>query len=166
MNTFSTLARFNAWVNRRLYEAVATLPEADYLRDRKLFFGSIHRTLDHILVIDRMWSGRMTGEDRGIRSLDQSLHGDFASLRAARVAEDARLVTLVDTLSDDLERPITYRPMTAAKDATMQVGQMLMALFNHQTHHRGQVTAALSQDGVSYRDLDVPYFVVEQKAAG
>ena len=164
MDHYATLARFNAWVNRRLYDAVAGLPAADYLADRGLFFGSVHRTLDHILVVDRLWSGRIAGRDRGIRALDQALHADLPSLSAARAAEDQALVALVDSQAGDYARVVAYRPLGAPGEARMSVGQMLMALFNHQTHHRGQVTAALSQSGLSYPDLDVPYFIAEQGA--
>lgn len=166
MEVYPTLARFNAWVNQRLYAAVAELPEAQYHKDQGLFFGSVHRTLDHILVIDRLWCGRLTGEDRGIRSLDQALNGDFASLKAARTEEDARIVATVDGLGPDLDREITYRGIAGTGSYAMRVGEILMAMFNHQTHHRGQVTTVLTQCGVKYQDLDVPYFAAEQRAAG
>ncbi len=95
MNSFPLMARFNAWVNTRLYGTVAELPEPDYRAERKAFFGSIHRTLNHLLVVDRLWTGRMEGLDHGDLTLADVPYDDFASLRAARTAEDERLIAVV-----------------------------------------------------------------------
>ena len=164
MHNLALMARFNAWVNQRLYDAVASLPEEDYRRDRGLFFRSVHDTLNHILVVDRLWTGRVSGRDRGIRALDQRLQDDLSSLRAARETEDRDLIALVDGLTPaQLEQEQRYRPITAPGELSLRRDHMLMSLFNHQTHHRGQVTAALTQSGVTYADLDLPYFLAERK---
>jgi len=89
---------------------VACLPDGAYREERKAFFGSIHRTLNHLLVVDRLWTGRIRGTDRGIRALDQVLYDDLAALRAARADEDRQLVELVDGLSaPQLAAPVRYR---------------------------------------------------------
>ena len=62
------LARVNGWANQRVYASVARLPDAAYRAERGAFFGSIHRTLNHLLVVDRLWTGRLLGSDRGIRA--------------------------------------------------------------------------------------------------
>ncbi len=71
---FATMADYNRWANRRLYDACAALPADDYHRARPAFFGSIHATLNHILVGDRVWLGRITGTPSGITALDQLLY--------------------------------------------------------------------------------------------
>ena len=81
MQHVSSMARFNAWVNERLYGCVAQLDETKYRADYGLFFGSIHATLNHLLVVDRLWTGRVQGIDRGIRSLDQILYDDLRPCR-------------------------------------------------------------------------------------
>ena len=145
---FRTFAGYNAWANKRLYGAVAKLPEAEYLKPREAFFKSIHATLNHILVGDRLWLGRLTGRDAGIKSLDQMLYADLAGLRVARQAEDARLIAYVDRLSEtDLLGSASYRN-TEGKPFTVPLAQVLGHIFNHQTHHRGQVTALLAQAGI------------------
>src|SRR5437667_4066081 len=109
---FATLARYNAWANRRLYDAVGALPESDYMKPRPAFFGSIHATLNHILVGDRVWLGRLEGQPSGIQALDQILYDDFAALHAARTAEDERIDRVVAALDPPaLDRPFTYRTM-------------------------------------------------------
>jgi uncharacterized damage-inducible protein DinB len=164
MHNLALMARFNAWVNQRLYDAVAALSEEDYRRDRGLFFRSVHDTLNHILVVDRLWTGRVAGQDRGIRALDQRLYEGRDELRPAREAEDRALIALVDGLTPAaLEEEQRYRPITAPGELSLRRDHMLMALFNHQTHHRGQVTAVLTQSGVKYADLDLPYFLAERK---
>src|SRR5690606_17606125 len=106
----------------------------------------------------------VAGQDRGIRSLGQRLYEDREELREARFIEDRALIALVDGLSPAaLESEQVYRPVTAPGELSLRRDHMLMALYNHQTHHRGQVTAALTQSGVKYRDLDLPYFLAERK---
>ena len=107
---FEMLAAYNAWVNERLYEAAARLGDADYRADRGAFFGSLHGTLNHLLLGDRIWMHRFTGEGDEPKHLDAILHDDFPSLRAARRAEDGRIITYVERLSEaDLRGTIRYR---------------------------------------------------------
>ncbi len=163
MNNIALMARFNAWVNERVYGCVAGLSDTAYREDRKAYFGSIHNTLNHLLVVDRLWTHRIKGTDHGIESLDQVLHGDFESLRAARQAEDAALIELVDSLSEDeLQGPVTYRRMIGDGSHTTRRDHILITLFNHQTHHRGQIHAMLTQQGIDPPPLDVIYFLEEQ----
>ncbi len=162
MNNIALMARFNAWVNDKLYDCVAGLPDTDYRKDRKAFFGSIHNTLNHLLVVDRAWTCRIKGVAHGIDSLDQILYDDFDSLRAARKAEDAALIELVDGLSDEaLRRPVTYRPMSLDGSFTNRCDRILITLFNHQTHHRGQVHAMLTQQGIAPPPMDVIVFLAD-----
>ncbi len=77
MNNLALMARFNQWVNGHIYDSVAELSDEEYRRDRKAFFGSIHRTLNHLLVVDRLWAGRIRGIDPGITSLTEILFDEF-----------------------------------------------------------------------------------------
>ena len=152
------LARFNAWANEQIYDACATLTDADRKADRGAFFGSIHNTLNHLLVVDRGWFGRLEGVDRGIRSLDQILYDDFDALRAARREEDQHLIELVDSLDDTrLAEVIHYRLISGEEGAT-RCDLMLITVFNHQTHHRGQIHNMLSQAGVKTPEMDIIQF--------
>jgi uncharacterized damage-inducible protein DinB len=160
---FWTLARFNAWANTRVYDAVGALPEGEYKKGRPAaYFGSIHGTLNHLLVTDRLWFGRIEGVDRGITALDQILCEDLAALRAAREAEDERITTLVDGLDEAaLAKDLSYRSMLGGT-LTLPLRVALAAVFNHQTHHRGQVHALLKEAGAEPPALDIPVYWSER----
>lgn len=154
-----TLARYNRWANRRLYAAAAELPEADYLADRGAFFGSVHRTLTHLLVADRIWLKRITGEGSAEQRLDAVPYPDLQSLRAARIQEDERIIELVDGLDEArLAGTFTYRNM-AGTPFEQPLGPVLLHVFNHHTHHRGQVHALLTGLGRPSVVLDLIYYL-------
>ena len=99
LDYFATLARYNAWANRRIYAAVGELDNAAIVATRTGFFPSLLKTLNHLVVADRIWLGRLTGQpETSLNALDEVLHPDFAELRAARVALDERLQHYIDKL--------------------------------------------------------------------
>ena len=162
MTHFPLMARFNAWANARVYDSVVRLPDTAYREDRKAFFGSIHGTLNHLLLVDRLWGGRIEGVDRGIRALDEILYDDFSELRVARIDEDKRLIDLVDGLSEaQLEKLIPYHRIIGDGMEEACASHMLITLFNHQTHHRGQVHVLLTQADIVTPALDVIFFLDE-----
>ena len=162
VNNIALMARFNAWVNEKIYGCVAGLSDANYRKDRQAFFGSIHHTLNHLLVVDRAWTCRIKGVAHGLKSLDQILYDEFDALRAAREAEDAALIELVDGLSEEaLLRPVTYSPMSGDGSFTNRCDRILVTLFNHQTHHRGQIHAMLTQQDIVPPPLDVIVFLAD-----
>ncbi len=148
------LARYNRWMNDKLYAVAEKLTDAERKQDRGAFFGSIHRTLNHILLGDRVWLGRLTGaalEDGelgpgGIRSLDQELYADFGELRRERTKTDGEIAAFVATLSDEkLSANLRYLRRGVVNE--FPLWHAVAQLFNHQTHHRGQVTTLLMQAG-------------------
>jgi uncharacterized damage-inducible protein DinB len=162
---FRRLARYNAWANRRLYDACAALTAAEYAAPRPSFFGSIHATLNHILVGDRVWLGRFTEVPGGLTRLDQILYADLGTLRSARDAEDARILGYVAGLADhDVDRTLGYRNMAGEARET-PLRWALAHFFNHQTHHRGQVHGLLSATPVPPPPLDLIYFLSEDRRA-
>jgi len=156
-----TLARYNHWANERLFDACRALDDDAYRAERGAFFGSIHRTLNHILVGDRAWLSRLEGVDRGIRSLDQILYDDLPSLVDARMEEDARIIAFVDGLApEQLDEPLVYRTI-AGKAQETPIGLVVLHMINHATHHRGQVHCMLSQIPTDPPPLDLIYFLRE-----
>lgn len=152
---FRRLAQYNDWANRRIYEACAQLSDAERKAARPCFFGSIHRTLNHILVGDRLWLSRLTGSDSGFISLGHELYSDFGELRAARVTEDERLIGVVGSYDEvELADALSYRS-TEGEERRLPLIQILGHVFNHQTHHRGQVHALLSGTAVAPPALDM-----------
>lgn len=159
---FQTFARYNAWANDRLYAACAQLSDADFKASRQAFFGSILGTLNHILVGDRAWLGRIEGVPSGISRLDEILFEDLAGLRQARKAKDERIVRLAGTLdAEALTRDLVYRT-TAGVEHTTPLVWVLSHMFNHQTHHRGQVHGLLSQTTVKPPPLDLIFLLRER----
>jgi uncharacterized damage-inducible protein DinB len=166
LDYFRTLARYNQWANRRLYAACAELSEPEYMKPRAAFFGSLHGTLNHILVADRIWMGRIIGHDSGIKALDQMLYGDFAGLRVAREAEDAQIINVIDAMDlPTLNTTLRYKPLTDSSTMTMPMRFVLGHLFNHEAHHRGQAHGLLSQTSVPPPPLDLPYYLREAAPA-
>src|SRR5919107_1560497 len=142
---FATLARYNSWANGRLYDAVARLGEAEYMKPRPAFFGSIHATLNHILVGDRLWIARIEEHTPPPLKLDQILYGDLVALRVARVAEDEHIINVVAGLDEArLDEELHYTTTKGERQRT-RLRLVLGHFFNHQTHHRGQAHNMLSQ---------------------
>ena len=138
-------ADYNAWANERLYGAVARLPDSDYRADRGAFFKSLHGTLNHILVGDKVWMRRFTGEGDLPPRLDATLHENLPELWAARQSEDARIRNYVATLDETaLAGRIRYRTITNPMMVEQELGPALDHFFNHQTHHRGQAHCLLT----------------------
>jgi len=151
---FQMLAQYNALANQRLYAACAQLTEEERQQVRPAFFQSIHRTLNHILVGDRIWLGRF--EDKPVQiALDTILYQDFEELRTARFAEDERIVTFTAGLTAEfLASTIEYRNSQGIvyQDS---LSLLIAHFFNHQTHHRGQVHDLLTQTQVPPPSLDM-----------
>jgi uncharacterized damage-inducible protein DinB len=142
---YRMFGHYNAWANTRLYEATARLSTEQYRADRGAFFKSVHGTLNHLLATDRIWMQRFTGEGDAPNRLDAILFETFDQLRAAREAEDRRIVDFVDGLDDvRIAGTIKYRRVTSPEQFEQPMAPALAHWFNHQTHHRGQVHALLT----------------------
>jgi len=144
IENFRQLADYNHWANRRIYGAAMAMPEEQYRRRIGVFFGSLHGTLNHLLLADRIWLKRLTGEGDHPHRLDAILYDDLKELARARMAEDARLKGVVDrTSAADLGAEFSYRT-TSGKPQQQKLHDILLHVFNHQTHHRGQAHACCS----------------------
>jgi len=168
------MARYNQWVNRRLYDKVQLLPAAEIAEDRGAFFGSILGTLNHILVGDMFWLRRFSSsklckdaltpisEMTMPTSLRDILFDDIQILRTKREEMDALILDFSDTWNDEiLASPIHYRNMAGEKHQ-QPLGALLQHFFNHQTHHRGQVTTLLFQAGIDPEATDFLVMMMEE----
>ena len=145
---FAMFARYNEWANLRICACAAALPDADYRADGGAFFGSVHRTLNHILVADRIWMRRFTGEGPVHTDLEAVPYDTLAELRGARKQEDRRILAYVDRLdARALEGSFSYQTIVNPTEITQRLAPALAHFFNHQTHHRGQVPALLTAIG-------------------
>jgi uncharacterized damage-inducible protein DinB len=156
---FAEMAQQNLWANHRLYAACARLTDEERRAPRASFFGSIHRTLAHILVVDRYYVGTLVDGDAPRPGEDaEDLAGDFATIRASQAASDRRLLGYCEGLA-----PATLASsvsLAGEKPRVERVAEVLPHLFQHQIHHRGQVHAMLSGTPVPPPQLD-EYFLAD-----
>lgn len=153
------MARYNQWMNTNLFDVTAGMPPRELSADRGAFFGSILGTLNHILVADVVWLKRFIEHGHYAALDDLSswstpgdlndwLYNDPASLKSARGQMDMMLIGLTNELQDsDLSSAMRFHDM-AGVSHRKHLGHLLLHVFNHQTHHRGQVTTLLSQLGI------------------
>jgi uncharacterized damage-inducible protein DinB len=156
---FRQLADYNHWANLRIYGAALAIPEEQYRRSTGVFFGSLHGTLNHLLLTDRVWLKRLTGTGEHPTRLNAIIHDDRRDLLRSRIAEDARLIDLVRTYGEaDLGKVLAYQNM-AGKPHSQPLQDILLHLFNHQTHHRGHAHACCSMlTGTEPPSLDLLAF--------
>ncbi|MCG8270560.1 DinB family protein [Aquamicrobium sp. NLF2-7] len=156
---FMMFAAYNRWANARIYDAASELGEDEFQRDVGAAFGSLMGTLNHILVADRIWMKRFTGEGDAPAKLDTILHRELSLLREARQAEDARIVDWIGAMTPEgLAGRFTYITVTDVRTISQRLSPALGHVFNHQTHHRGQAHAILTMLGQPSVVLDLVYF--------
>ena len=153
-----TMAAYNAEMNRRLYAAASRLTDEARRQQRGAFWGSIHGTLNHLLWADRMWMSRLAGWPKPEFGLKQSagMVEDFAGLEALREATDADLSAWAEQVNDVwLGADQTWFSGSAQRTLSQPRTLLVAHLFNHQTHHRGQVHAMLTAAGEQTGDTDL-----------
>ncbi|MBI2769968.1 MAG: damage-inducible protein DinB [Burkholderiales bacterium] len=152
------MAQYNEWMNSRLYALCASLPDEELRKDRGAFFQSIYATLNHIAFGDLAFLSRFTGNPAVVPEPRADLFGSFDRLKAERAALDQRLLAWSASLSQEwLAEPLTYTSKIDGKARTMPKWVLVTHMFNHQTHHRGQVTTLLSQRGLDVGTTDIPF---------
>ena len=174
---FVLLAAYNQWMNSNLYEAAGQLSAAELAKDRGAFFGSVLGTLNHILVGDILWRKRFATDPASLDALrpvaelqaptrlDQTLHDDLGCLAEQRIWLDRLIINWIAGLSDkDLGGLLSYRN-TKGVPANKRYSSLILHFFNHQTHHRGQVSALLSQAGVGIGVTDLLALIPEETPA-
>jgi uncharacterized damage-inducible protein DinB len=153
------MARYNRWQNESLYGAAGTLSDAERRRARGAFFGSIHATLNHLLWGDRIWMSRLAGTAKPEGGIPQSvsLYDDWNDLKRERATFDAVIVDWADRLEDAaLAGELTWFSGAIKADLRKPRWLLVTHMFNHQTHHRGQVHCMLTQAGSKPGDTDLP----------
>ena len=153
------MARYNRWQNASLYGVADALSDAERRRERGAFFGSIHKTLSHLLWADQVWMSRFIDVQRPQCGIPDSvsLYPEWDGLKRERVAFDDTIANWADRLdaawlTDDL----TYYSGGVGRNITAPKWALITHMFNHQTHHRGQVHCMLTQAGGRPHDTDLP----------
>lgn len=161
---FSTLARYDAWALRRLYEHVDALPEADYRRDAGLFFGGVHGMLNHLLVAAReVWYPRFAeGVSPSRIALDAEIEPDRARLRESLLDASARWQPLIASWPAGRYAGTLDYTTTRGVPQSLPFAATLGHVFNHGTHHRGQITAAITAMGRPCPEMDLVWMLQEE----
>ncbi len=140
------------------------MPDELRKADKGAWFHSMHGTLNHLLLADRVWLGRFTGEPFAARSLDEELYSDFQTLWQERRKTDEAIAKWLDALSDEqLLAHFSYWTMTNPQQITQPLWEATLHLFNHQTHHRGQLTTLMEQSGYDSGVTDLLWMLREEK---
>lgn len=155
------MAAYTGWQNRNIYQAAGTLTDAERKRDRGAFFGSVHATLNHLLWGDQLWLHRLAGTPPPV-SPDipgsVSTHERWSDLEADRGATDERLLAWsAEVQAADLEGELGWYSGAIQAEVIRPRWALVVQLFNHGTHHRGQVHALLTAAGARPSDTDVPF---------
>jgi uncharacterized damage-inducible protein DinB len=167
LNHIRLMSQYNQWMNDKLYEAAAYLSEEKLSENKDAFFGSILGTLNHIAVADIVWLKRFSTHPANHSALDcirkiekptslnQILYSEFTELAAERRKLDETIVSWCNQLIEsDLSYNLPYKNMKG-HPGVRAFGSLVLHFFNHQTHHRGQVTTLLSQEGVDVGVTDL-----------
>lgn len=161
---FASLSRYHVWADRKLLESLSPISDVDYHSDQGLFFRSIHRTLNHLLLVDLLWHGRLTGKPFAVSGLDQELVKERGRLGEEMLRQAGVLHDLVTGL-DEARIGMTNAYLdTEGNRREFPLALQLAHAFNHATHHRGQVTAVITRLGHASPVLDLPYFLAEDRA--
>lgn len=155
-----TMARYNRWQNRNLYAAAQGLDDGARRADRGAFFGSIHGTLSHLLWADTIWMSRLSDWPRPDVGIPGSAGyvADWDELAARRSASDETMLAWAEGLvAADLAGQLRWYSGAIGRDVEKPRALCIVHVFNHQTHHRGQVHAMLTQAGARPGDTDLPF---------
>lgn len=163
-------ARYNRWMNESLYNTCRTLTDEQLNSDRGLFFSSVSGTLNHLLITDLLWLGRLANSYPILEELHQiefppkldgHISDDIQQLTPLREKVDDVIIRWCDLLRQGDATAMLEYTSTAGVEYAKSLDQVLQHLFNHQTHHRGQITAALSMMKIDFGATDLLFAPLE-----
>lgn len=151
-----SMAAYNSWMNGKIYETAGRLDRQEIALDRGAFFQSILGTLNHLVVTDMVWIDRFKGRRLRVSDLKALRQDTLEGLRAERSALDAEIADWAAGVDADwLTRPFSFTSILTGATYTYPAAVLVMHFFNHQTHHRGQVTTLLTQAGLDVGVTDI-----------
>ncbi len=156
MDYFGRMARYNRWMNTRLMETCSQLSDAERRQPRGAPFGSIHGLWNHLLLVDRLWLARFDGAPLPYKSLDEEVCSDWDELKTERQRTDDAIDAYLNSLTQEkLAATLSVTALSTGRQFEMPLWIAVQQLFNHQTHHRGQVTALMEQAGLDCGVTDI-----------
>ncbi|MEM9288788.1 MAG: DinB family protein [Pseudomonadota bacterium] len=155
---YQSFAAYNVWMSDKVYAAARRLTDPARKTDRGAFFGSIHSTLNHILFGDRAWMKRFTGTAYPLAPMGEDLFDDFGALNTARQEMERDITAFTSGLTEAwLAEDMAWTSGLDGQERIRPRWLLVSHMFNHQTHHRGQVTTLLNQAGQDVGSTDLPW---------
>jgi uncharacterized damage-inducible protein DinB len=156
MDYFGRMARYNRWMNTRLMDTCSQLSDAERKQPRNAPFDSIHGLWNHLLLVDRLWLARFDGAPLPYQSLDEEVCSDWDQLKAERERTDNAIDAYLASLTQE-KLPSTLHATAISDGRQFEISLWIAVqhLFNHQTHHRGQITALMEQAGLDCGVTDI-----------
>lgn len=158
---YQLLAEYNCWMNKKIYSVCLEIPDTKRKENLGAFFESIHGTLNHLLYGDKAWIKRFTNPPFSVTVIGQELYADFDQLRAERERTDKQIIEWTQHLDLQwLSQPFEYASNVDGKRRVLPTWVLVAHMFNHQTHHRGQVTTLIKQLGYEPGITDIPWLPI------
>jgi uncharacterized damage-inducible protein DinB len=167
LSNLQLMSQYNQWMNQKIYQVAQKLGDDKIQQDQGAFFGSLFRTLNHIYVADIIWLRRFAQHAKNYQSLNQlpelssytklnqTVVNDLESLNKLRQELDNIIINWCQEIDpEDLEDNLSYID-TQGNSYQKNFGQLIHNLFNHQTHHRGQASTLISQQGLDVGVTDL-----------
>ncbi len=157
-NYYQLMAQYNLWMNQKIYTICSNIPDHKRKQNLDAFFKSIHGTLNHLLYGDKAWMGRFTSKPFSVNAIAQELYFDFDALKAEREKTDQEILEWSKHLNSQwLNQEFEYISNVDNKRRVLPTWVLVTHMFNHQTHHRGQVTTLIKQLGYDPGVTDIPW---------
>lgn len=157
------LSRYHRWATEKLFESVSLLSDEQYYQKAGLFFGSVHGTLNHLLLVDQLWQSRIEGIPYPVTDLSHEIEADAKTLEAALLAQCDSWFKICASVTDRrLGQEVEFRNLAGQK-SELNLDDLLIHVFNHGSHHRGQISAALVEFGVPVPEMDYYYFILASR---
>lgn len=155
---FEMMASYNEWMNEKLYSVCADIPDEDRKKDLGAFFKSIHGTLNHLMYGDKVWMGRFIEQPlKGVNMADE-FYSSFNELRQERQKMDKDIISWTQQLEQSwLDKLFTFTSGVDGKTRSITTWVLVTHMFNHQTHHRGQLTTLIKQLAYEPGITDIPF---------
>jgi uncharacterized damage-inducible protein DinB len=157
------LTRYAAWSNIKLYEVIARLAPEELVKEQKIVFRSLIRTLEHVYAMDLVWQAHLEGRPHGFTSRTPALHDDFDTLRAAQAKLDHWYTRAVEEMPERAADEVVNFNFIGGSPGSMTRAQIVLHVVNHKTYHRGHIADMLFQIPVQPPTTDLPVFL---RAAG
>ena len=133
------LARYNAWANKTLFDAVAVLPAGEAVKERPTLFRNIVNTLNHLYAVDLIWQAHLQGREHGIEALNTVLHADLAQLWQAQQVIDNWYISWSEALAETAANEMVSFTLIGGNRGAMRRGDIMVHVVNHTSYHRGFV---------------------------